>query len=423
MTAAAEMLGAFWERQESLKAAKAMIATTETALRHQRALVTSSRALLALPDEQEALHVALSALTEATEADYGFVERNEEVDGVGLCSRTVHEVDRTKSALEVDPVWELVPWSKMPDSYSMLSMGLPFAFHLDDLGPIERRLYESDPYPTASEIDIPILVDGSWEGLVGFSHESATREWTEQEKELLTTVADMIGAHWARQRTQEKLAELLVAKDTFLASVSHELRTPLTAIVGLSSELHDFPDRFEPEMARELIAVIARQSSDLSNIIEDLLVAARVDKEIHTSPSHVDVGLEVARVIEALGMGAVEPVGTAVAWADPVRVRQIMRNLLTNTKRHGGPNVEMEISSLQDRVVVRVIDDGDGVDESRVDALFEPYQIGQQEPSQPDSIGLGLAISARLAMLMGGDLRYSREGDHTVFALALPRQP
>jgi signal transduction histidine kinase len=423
MVTAAEMIGAFWERRESRSTAERMVATTETALRYQKALVASSRALLSNPDEGEALRITLEALTEASGVEYGFVERNEEIAGVGLCSRTVCEVDQTDPGGETDPFWELVPWSRMPDSYDWLSRGLPFSFTLDDLGPVERELYETDPYPVACEIDIPILVDGSWEGLVGFADASNVREWTPEEMELLTTIADMIGAHWARRGTQERLSDLLEAKDAFLASVSHELRTPLTSVVGLAAELNDDLDGIPPELVREFIEIIAQQSTDLAHIVDDLLVAARVDEDIHVRGSRLDVGIETASVLDGLGMDGLELAGAAVGWADPTRVRQIVRNLLTNARRHGGPNVEVEIMSVHDRAILRVIDDGPGVDPGRLDTLFEPYEAGNQEKSQPDSIGLGLYVSRRLATLMGGDLRYTRNGDRTVFSLAIPRQP
>jgi two-component system OmpR family sensor kinase len=233
----------------------------------------------------------------------------------------------------------------------------------------------------------------------------------------------MIGAHWARRGTQERLSDLLEAKDAFLASVSHELRTPLTSVVGLAAELNDDLDGIPPELVREFIEIIAQQSTDLAHIVDDLLVAARVDEDIHVRGSRLDVGIETASVLDGLGMDGLELAGAAVGWADPTRVRQIVRNLLTNARRHGGPNVEVEIMSVHDRAILRVIDDGPGVDPGRLDTLFEPYEAGNQEKSQPDSIGLGLYVSRRLATLMGGDLRYTRNGDRTVFSLAIPRQP
>ncbi len=309
----------------------------------------------------------------------------------------------------------------MPDSYAHLTRSEPFAFSTGDLGPVERELYANAPYPAQSEINLPIFVDGAWEGLVGFAAASSVRRWTSEEIDLIATIADLIGAHWARRKAQDRLAELIRAKDTFLASVSHELRTPLTVIVGLASELKEHDDRFDPATTRESIDVIARQSVDLADIVDDLLVAARLDGEIHVLPSRIDLGIEVTAVVTALDMDAAHVTGGAVAWADSSRVRQIVRNLLTNARRYGGPNVRVELSSLQDRAIVRVIDDGVGVSDTMVDKLFLPYQSGRAELTQPDAIGLGLSISKALATRMGGDLRYTSEDDRTVFSLALPR--
>lgn len=423
LVTAAEMLGAFWERRAARQDAAAMVVATERALRYQRALFIASRALLSIPEELEAFDVALHALTEAAGVDHGFIQRNEEVAGVGLCSRSIYEVDLHDPAGTPHAYWELVPWSRMPNSYGRMSRGLAFAFTRDELGPVEQQLYREGPCPIASMIEIPIFVDGAWEGLISFADTSSVRQWAPEEMELLTTVADLIGVHWLRLRNQEQLAELLKAKDAFLASVSHELRTPLTVVVGMSAELRDRSDSFPPEMVQEFIDIIAQQSADLADIVDDLLVAARVDRDIHTSPSHIDVRIEVDSVIEALGMSHVAVDGTGVAWADPRRVRQVIRNLLTNAQRYGGPTVRVEILAVQDRSIIRVIDDGSGVGDDTAGVLFEPYQIGHREQSQPEAIGLGLSISMRLSRLMGGDLRYARERDRTVFALALPRRP
>ncbi len=423
MVAAAQMLEAFWERKMANEAAERMATASKTALKYQRALVASSRALLTVPDERDAFAVVLQALTKATSADYGFVERNEEHADVGLCSRTVLECDQNGPEPDGDEYWELVPWSRMPDSYAHLSQGKPFAFAIEDLSETERTLYTDAPHFTRCEINLPIFVDGTWEGLVGFASASTVRNWTAEEIDLLAAIADLIGAHWARTRAQDKLAQLVAAKDTFLASVSHELRTPLTVVVGLAAELKDHAERFDAANVREFIDIIARQSMDLADIVDDLLIAARLDGEIHMLPSRIDLGIEVNAVVEALGMDEVRVTGGAAAWADSSRVRQIVRNLLTNARRYGGPNVHVELSIMHDLAIIRVIDDGAGVSDAAVDMLFVPYQSGQHEPTQPDAIGLGLSISKALATRMGGDLRYTTEDGRTVFSLALPRTP
>jgi len=422
MVAAAQMLEAFWARKEAREAAERIAETSRVALRYQSALVASSRALLTVSDEHEALGSVLGALIEATDVDFGFVERNVERPDIGLCSQTVIECGSTGPSNDGDDYWNLVPWSRMPDSYARLSHGEPFAFAIDDLGPVEKELYLDAPYPTRSEIDLPIFVDGAWEGLVGFADRSAVRRWTLEEMDLLATVADLIGAHWARELAQRRLGELIEAKDTLVASISHELRTPLTVIVGLASELNDRAQRFDGDTIREFIDIIARQSADLADIVDDLLVAARLDADIHVLPSRIDLGLEVSAVIEALDMSHVQVTGGAGAWADSSRVRQIVRNLLTNARRYGGPNIQIELSVRQDRSIIRVIDDGPGVSEAIVDELFVPYQSGHHQHTQPGALGLGLSISKALATRMGGDLRYTHAHGLTDFALALPRK-
>jgi signal transduction histidine kinase len=105
--------------------------------------------------------------------------------------------------------------------------------------------------------------------------------------------------------------------------------------------------------------------------------------------------------------------------ADPIRLRQILRNLFTNALRFGGPNIGFESVRVGDKVMLRVTDDGPGPDPELVESIFEPYVHVRWERT-PASIGLGLAVSRHLAQLMGGDLTYGRRSEVTVFELVLP---
>ena len=105
--------------------------------------------------------------------------------------------------------------------------------------------------------------------------------------------------------------------------------------------------------------------------------------------------------------------------ADPIRVRQIIRNLLTNAARYGGSSVRVETGASAGRASICVIDDGDGVADPVAKHLFEPY--GHDAASQSsESVGLGLHVSRTLARLMGGDLSYERASGETRFRLVLP---
>lgn len=424
---AAEMIGAYWYRQRARERLERAVASAETRLRYEHALAECSAALLMGGDEH-GVAKALDAILTATEATYGFVEMNVEDPNLGLCSRTVCEAELLPDGTishELDEYWALRPWSQMPDSYSRLSRGEPFAFTVDDLGPIERQLYLDDPYPVLSEIDIPIHVDGEWAGLIGFGDRDKMRSWDPGDVRLLQTLADMVGSFWSRQRARRRLEELVRSKDEFLASVSHELRTPLTTVVGLSSELRDRDADFSAEERSEFTSLIASESAEVANLVEDLLVAARADADMfEVWPDVIDLVREVETTISGLahaGRIDLRFDRPSTAWADPSRTRQILRNLLTNALRYGGAHVTVEAEGTRDHVLLRVIDDGPGIPPEHRAHVFEAYGRAHDRSTQPASVGLGLTVSRRLARLMDGELTYSYDRRGSVFELSLPR--
>lgn len=231
-----------------------------------------------------------------------------------------------------------------------------------------------------------------------------------------------------RIAAEERLEQLVRSKDDFVASVSHELRTPLTAVVGLTQELRDGWDRFTADETSEFVSLIADQSAEVANIVEDLLVAARADiGRIAISRRETHVGQQVTAVLAALGVDDSTNVSVSSnaeeddrALADATRVRQIIRNLLTNAIRYGGSEVDLKVRRRNGSVLVTVTDDGPGVPEERRESIFEPYERAHTVSTQPASVGLGLTVSRQLARLMGGDLTYESGPDGSSFELSLP---
>jgi signal transduction histidine kinase len=278
-----------------------------------------------------------------------------------------------------------------------------------------------------AELNIPIFASGRWVGSAVFQDYVDARDWESDEKRLLHTVAAMIGAFWERNKSRQLLEDLLKSKDEFVASVSHELRTPLTAVVGLAQELHHNGFTFGKEEAQDLIALIAEQSLDVANIVEDLLVAARAGTGALTViPGEVDLRGEIAAILAGNLILPADDEGVPIegdaetAWADPTRVRQILRNLLTNAVRYGGDAVRVTLSSTRDTACLRVHDSGDPIPTDAHDRIFKPYQRAHSIPSQPASVGLGLSVSLQLAELMHGSLTYEHTGGESVFTLTLP---
>ena len=227
---------------------------------------------------------------------------------------------------------------------------------------------------------------------------------------------------------KEQLEELIRSKDEFVASVSHELRTPLTAVAGLASELRQTPESFTESETQELIRLIADQSNELAGIVDDLLVASQSEMgEQNLDIQEFDLAAEARDVAAAAQRSGInvsirldDDWSPVLAHGDPLRVRQIVRNLLTNAARYGGDTVTVEVTASTHTCHLAVIDNGDGVPIKDAEKIFDSYQRSHNAVQEPRSVGLGLSVSRKLARLMNGDLRYSRDQDLTRFELTLP---
>ena len=245
---------------------------------------------------------------------------------------------------------------------------------------------------------------------------------------LATTLRSALIAHAEAEaqlaEANEQLRELVDSKDRFMASVSHELRTPLASILGFAGYLQD-PDMDLSEEDRvAFVETISREGEDVMDLIEDLLTSAQADIG-RLDETQVNVGLlaQARQVVEGLvGRAADIAVrGNPVSVAGvPRRVRQIVRNLLTNAARYGGPNVHVAVIARAEAGCLQVVDDGPGVDDADRELIFEAFERARDGVRNTDSIGVGLPVARTLARLMGGDLQYRREGGMTVFELTLP---
>ncbi len=209
------------------------------------------------------------------------------------------------------------------------------------------------------------------------------------------------------------------SRDQFIATVSHELRTPITAIFGLSTEMESAYASFEDEDKKEMLALVAREAEEASWLIEDLLVAHRADfADVKFSMVSFPIMDEIRRVADSVDSNLTVSGEEAIeVTADPLRTRQIVRNLLTNAVRYGGNEVSIEIEQAGDQIRVSVCDSGDPIDAATLQYIFEPF-VGTPQNSQ--SVGLGLWISRRLSELMGGSIQYSHDGERSQFILTLP---
>ncbi len=247
--------------------------------------------------------------------------------------------------------------------------------------------------------------------------EVVSTEIFEHSRRIVISVTDITQL----KQAQNTLEELVRSKDEFIASISHELRTPLTGVLGLSAALLDGQITDEAER-NELLEVVVRQSEEVSYLVEDLLIGARAEiGTIAIRPEELDLGAEARAVFAGMESPVeIEVQSDIVAWADPLRVRQIIRNLAVNAGRYGGDERKAIIYQRGGEAVFEMYDSGDPIPEDARERIFQPYGRAHRVAGTTASVGLGLAVSRQLARLMGGSLEYVYD-EGSVFRLALPR--
>lgn len=229
------------------------------------------------------------------------------------------------------------------------------------------------------------------------------------------------------QEANSRLQDLVASQTNLIASVSHELRTPLTSLIGFAEVLSDASHDLTPDERTEVLRVISDQGADLSDLIGDLLVAARIEiGELTVKSVSVDLRAQVAQVIESMSRTAPKPIkinGGARAMGDPQRVRQILRNLVSNSIEYGGSEITIRAEKTANHATVSVADNGAPIPAELTERIFEPYVRAQHREGLTQSVGLGLSISRQLAELMNGRLSYQRNKGSNVFELQLPPAP
>ena len=216
---------------------------------------------------------------------------------------------------------------------------------------------------------------------------------------------------------QEAMADLVRSKSEFIARVSHELRTPLTAVMGLTREIAG--SSLSDGERDELMHLVAGQAEEMSYIVEDLLVAAKVESgSISVESATVSLKEALDATLRGVTIQLAEvPESAPVVLGDPSRIRQIIRNLLTNAERYGGPMRRVLVGSSSERAWLEVRDNGDGVPAEDMERIFEPYVSSHRGVA--GSVGLGLSVARQLAEMMDGSLSHFRDEGETVFRLEL----
>jgi signal transduction histidine kinase len=230
-----------------------------------------------------------------------------------------------------------------------------------------------------------------------------------------------------RLRERERLQGELVA------NVSHEFRTPLHIIGGYTDLLLQGEFGELPDSALESLRRMAAAGENLNQLVSDLLKYGKLEAGVSDATSQWLTATEVAAEIERLATLLLEEKDVRFQsdielapegfLTDGVKLRTILRNLVTNAvKFTNRGTISLRIAQAKDSLLFSVSDTGTGIDPKDQEVVFEPFrQVDGSATRQHRGIGLGLALSRKLARVLGGNLSLDSEpGVGSTFTLTLP---
>ena len=221
-------------------------------------------------------------------------------------------------------------------------------------------------------------------------------------------------------------------KRDLVATMSHELRTPMAAVYGAARTLLRTDVELGAERARELLEMIAAQAMRLTQITEEVLLTARLDRgTVRLEHELIDLAELTRATIAALTPQLPPdcPVGFEVepdlppARGDRNRVQQVLVNLLDNAVKYGRPPLAVSLETRTSAVCIAVADSGPGIPHVEQERIFDKFYRGDPQLTHaPGGTGLGLYIARELTERMGGRLDVRSEPDAGAqFIIQLPR--
>jgi PAS domain S-box-containing protein len=256
-------------------------------------------------------------------------------------------------------------------------------------GPVDLRV--SGPEERWLELSTyPVSAEGSPKGDASDS------------RETIVLVRDVTEA---RQRQ--------TVRDTFIGVLSHELRTPVTTIYAGSKLLARGLESLDEDVRRSVFDDLHVEAERLHRLVEDVIALTRFGEADEGAIGNEPVLLQrilpgVVRSEEVRWPGVTFsvdlPGGIPTVIADPTYVEQVVRNLLSNAAKYGGPGatVETNLEATETEVLVTIRDDGPGFPQEEADRLFDLYYRSPTTATSASGAGIGLFVCARLIRAMGG---------------------
>jgi signal transduction histidine kinase/CheY-like chemotaxis protein len=359
-----------------------------------------------------------------------------------LRCRWVHEDSTPPFGVEAAPVAGEEGGMVQPDFYTKLSRGemVDYAMRAPADSAQDNQAGAEMPEPDLTHKLVPVFTGQELWGFLVVNGNLNREEWMDLEDSVLKTLASGIGGAISRMRHNEALVSAKReaekannAKSDFLASMSHEIRTPLNAIIGMAELLAD------TELTREqqhYVDIFRQSGESLLNIVNAVLDLSRIEAgEYPVEPRLFPVRELVGSAVEALAVGAhmkglellyeVDDQVPYQVFGDPVRLRQILVNLIGNAVKFtdiGQVDVTVVSGPVPGMVCFHIVDSGIGIDSTALPDIFEAfYQADSSTTKKYGGTGLGLAITRKLVLLMNGTVTAaSVPGGGSRFSVCLP---
>jgi PAS domain S-box-containing protein len=284
-----------------------------------------------------------------------------------------------------------------------------------------------------SYLCVPFQAGNRTIGALTLASSESSRRYTEDTLRFAEEIASRVALAVENARSYQQIQRANRLKDEFLATLSHELRTPLNAIVGYARMVRG--GMMTGEKLHRAIEIIERNSTALTQMVEDLLDVSRiVSGKMRLNVQPVELPLVLTDAVQTMTPAAeakririrtvVDPLVGPIA-GDPDRLRQVVSNLLSNavkfTPKEGA--IQLRLERINSSVEIIVSDTGIGIDADFLPHIFERFRQAESGMGrQYVGLGLGLAIVRNIVEMHGGTINASSDGPGTgaTFRVRLP---
>ena len=395
----------------------------ESAMRRARFLSEASKVLSGSLD-LSSLMVGATRVLVPTLADFSAMTV---VEGETMLVRTACKadwnLDESRIAITQDPQWisatnEVIATGQQAriEDFNAKTVAHMLTAEADGSADSARH-----PWPSQNILMLPLVARDKIHGVIAFGLAPVERQFSEDEMTLATDIASRVAVAVDNCLLFKEIQKGDQRKNEFLATLAHELRNPLAPMRTAMHALH-LSGQW-PAGSHELREIFDRQLAQLTHLVDDLLDVARITHgKVRLRRVRTDLLVELKDALEST-RSAVEaaghqlsvnvPAGPVLVNGDPVRLQQIIENLVFNACKYTEPHglVDISLSHLANEAVIRVRDSGIGIAPAMLPKIWDMFTQAEEASDRArQGLGIGLSLVKNLVHLHGGSIQALSEG-------------